>query len=82
MSSDTDLAGLLRLVLTSEQLTDEQREQVAQLINEVAGELDTATPDGSKTRKQLERIKTTVSKAADIATPALTIIAKVLELLP
>lgn len=80
--SDTDLAGLLRLVLTSEQLTDEQREQVAQLINEVAGELDTGTPDGGKTRKQLERIKTTVSKAADIATPALTIIAKVLELLP
>ncbi|WP_328326216.1 hypothetical protein OHA70_37525 [Kribbella sp. NBC_00382] len=78
----TDLAGLLRLVLTSEQLTDEQREQVAQLINEVAGELDTGAPDGGKTRTQLERIKTTVSKAADIATPALTIIAKVLELLP
>jgi hypothetical protein len=80
--TDTDLATLLQLVLTSEQLTDDQREQVAQLIHEVAGELDISTPDTSKTRNQLDRIKTTVSKAADIATPALTIIAKVLELLP
>ncbi|MFI5713332.1 hypothetical protein [Kribbella sp. NPDC051620] len=78
----TDLTTLLRLVLDSEQLTDDQREQVAQLINEVAGELDSGTPDTIKTRRQLDRIKTTVSKAADIATPALTIIAKVLELLP
>ncbi|MEV6414378.1 hypothetical protein [Kribbella sp. NPDC051718] len=78
----TDLGTLLRLVLTSDQLTDDQREQVAQLIDDVAGQLNAETPDAAKTRTQLERIKTTVSKAADIATPALSIVAKVLELLP
>ncbi|GAA3598919.1 hypothetical protein [Kribbella ginsengisoli] len=79
-ATGSDLTTLLRLVLTSDQLTDDQREQVAQLIDEVAGELN--GPDVDKTRTKLERIKTTVSKAADIATPALGIVAKVLELLP
>ncbi|MDX6263624.1 MAG: hypothetical protein QOH84_5312 [Kribbellaceae bacterium] len=81
-SAGTDLAGLLRLVLASEELNDEQRELVAGLIHEVAGELEEPALDQSGVRHRLERIKSTVSQAADIAGPALSIVAKVLELLP
>ena len=76
----TDLAGLLRLVLGSEDLDDEGRERVARLIHQLAEDLD--SQDSGKARTKLERIRTTVGRAADIAAPAIGIVAKVLELLP
>ena len=77
-----DLAGLLRLVLTSRELPDESREWVAQQIHELADDLDDPAIDHGGVRTKLEWIKSTVGQAADIAGPALGIVAKILELLP
>jgi hypothetical protein len=77
-----DLATLLQLVLTSEELGDDGRELVATLIHELAGDLEDPVADQGGARRKLERIKTTVGQAADIAGPALGIVAKILEILP
>ncbi|MEV6288460.1 hypothetical protein [Kribbella sp. NPDC051770] len=74
-----DLASLLELVLDSDELDDAGRETVAQLIHDLPNDLTTA-PENA--RHKLERIKTTVGRAADIAAPALGIVSKILELLP
>ncbi|MGC4943092.1 hypothetical protein [Kribbella sp. DT2] len=77
-----DLASLLELVLSSEELDDSGREAVARLIHELADELGAAQTEPEDARHKLERIKTTVGRAADIAAPALGIVSKIFELLP
>ena len=78
--ANEELAELLRLVLSSEELRDEDREQAAQLIHEAATDIAGAEPRRGKIRATLESFKATVSQASDIASPALGIISKVIEL--
>ncbi|CCH29407.1 hypothetical protein ABZ816_39890 [Actinosynnema sp. NPDC047251] len=66
------LAELLRLVLSSKDLTDEEREETARLVEEAATAADTDEP--AAVERRLTRIGRIVSRAADIATPASVIV--------
>ena len=76
------LGELLQLVLSSSALGEAERERLAKLVDEAAGESASDSPEPGKVRGILETVKTAVSDASDIAGPAIGIIAKVLELLP
>jgi hypothetical protein len=76
------LGELLQVVLASTQLGDAERERLAKLVDEAAGEVARDSPEPGKVRGILETVKTAVSDASDIAGPAIGIISKVLELLP
>ena len=66
------LAELLRLVLGSTDLSDAEREETAQLVDEVAEQADAG--ESVEARSRLSRIGNVVAKAADIATPATKIV--------
>jgi hypothetical protein len=76
-----ELGQLLRLVLSSKDLPDGAKEEAATTIHEVAGDLTDPGHDTGQTRTKLERLRATISRAADIAAPALEIIAAILSLL-
>jgi hypothetical protein len=76
-----DLVALLRLVLSSADIDDSTREEAAGLIHEVAGELEAPERDASAIRAKLGKLRAAVSRVADIAEPALSIISSVLRLL-
>jgi hypothetical protein len=76
------LGDLLQLVLSSSTLGEAERERLAKLVDDAAGESASDSPEPGKVRGILETVKTAVSDASDIAGPAIGIIAKVLELLP
>jgi hypothetical protein len=74
------LTELLRLALTSTGLPDTEKEQVAQNVHHVTRELAATDSDKEVVKSKLTAIQNTVSKAADIAKPAMTITAKLIEL--
>ncbi|WP_103350887.1 hypothetical protein [Amycolatopsis sp. CA-128772] len=74
------LTELLRLALTSTTLSDTQKEQVAQEVHQVTRELAAADSDKEVVKSKLTTIQNIVSKAADIAKPAMTITTKLIEL--
>ena len=74
------LAELLRLVLASRELTDAEREETAQLVDEVAEQADSDEPEPAEAQSKLSRIGRVVAKAADIATPASKIVEAVAPL--
>jgi hypothetical protein len=76
-----ELSKLLRLVLSSKDLTDAAREEMAVTIHEVAGDLTGPQHHTEETRSKLGKIKAAISQATDIAAPALEIIAAILSLL-
>ncbi|TDP96177.1 hypothetical protein [Labedaea rhizosphaerae] len=76
------LAELLRLVLASNDLSDQEREETARLVDEVAEQADADDPaaEPAEAQSRLSRIGRVVSKAADIATPASKIVEAVAPL--
>ena len=76
-----DLSRLLRLVLSSQDLPDDTKEDAAATVDEVAKDLVDPQPNKDAVHTKLEKLRTIVSRAADIAVPALQIIAAVLILI-
>lgn len=74
------LAELLRLVLTSASLRDAEKEQAAEDIHRVARELAAAKPDKESVKSKLTTLQNALSKAVDIAKPALTITAELIKI--
>ncbi|MCC8250202.1 hypothetical protein [Saccharothrix luteola] len=66
------LARLMELVLSSRDLSDAEREDTARLIDETAAVADTDEP--AAVESKLGAISRIVSRAADIAAPASTIV--------
>ncbi|QKW40988.1 hypothetical protein HUT06_40835 [Actinomadura sp. NAK00032] len=72
------LAELLRLVLSSSDLPDQDKEEAANVIQGVAVDLDRAEPDEAAAKTKLEMLRTGLTHAADIAGPASTILTSIL----
>ncbi|MFF4235962.1 hypothetical protein ACFYYL_08885 [Actinomadura geliboluensis] len=78
LAGQEHLAELLRLVLSSADLPDEDKEEAANVIQGVAVDLDRAEPDQAGAKTKLEMLRTGLAQAADIAGPASTILASIL----
>jgi hypothetical protein len=76
VQDSADLAALLRLILSSRDLTDSDKDEAARLVHEAAEKAEESSPKAVRSR--LTAIKEIVAKAADIAAPALEITAKVI----
>lgn len=72
----SELVQVLRLVLTSRDLADADRQEAAALVHGVADDLATGDPDG-RAPTRLERLRALVAGAADIAQPAAALITAV-----
>lgn len=71
-ASGEQLAALLRLVLTSADLPEQDREEAARLVHEAAASTAPATVES-----KLSKVGRIVARAADIATPAAAIVTSV-----
>ncbi|MFA1542452.1 hypothetical protein [Actinomadura monticuli] len=81
LAGQEHLAELLRLVLSSADLPDEDKEEAANVIQGVAVDLDRAEPDEAAAKTKLEMLRTGLTQAADIAGPASAIVASILGVL-
>ncbi|WP_405461872.1 hypothetical protein OG786_30230 [Streptomyces sp. NBC_00101] len=70
-----DLVGLLRLVLESRDTPEPAREEAAAAIHDLARLGAEPEHDGPAATARLERLRTLLASSADIAQPALTILA-------
>ncbi|MER5182160.1 hypothetical protein ABT009_28030 [Streptomyces sp. NPDC002896] len=75
-----DLTRLLELVLSSRDLTDSERNEAAGAVHDVARLSAEPEPDAPAVRTRLQRLRELLSSSADIAQPALAIIASVTAL--
>ncbi|MGW6979250.1 hypothetical protein ACWGE1_07365 [Streptomyces sp. NPDC054932] len=71
-----ELVQVLRLVLTSRDLADTDRQEAATLVHLVADDLTTGDPE-ARTPTRLERLRALVAGAADIVQPVSVLIAAV-----
>ncbi|WMX48660.1 hypothetical protein RGF97_33025 [Streptomyces roseicoloratus] len=76
-----DLARLLHLTLTSRDIPDQEREAVAAEIHRLADLVDEAEPDVPAALTRIDRLRAMLTSAADIAQPALTILASLSAIL-
>ncbi|UQX02231.1 hypothetical protein [Streptomyces sp. RerS4] len=76
-----ELVRVLRLVLTSRDLADADRQEAATLVHAVADDLAGGDPDG-RAPTRLERLRALVAGAADIAQPVAALIATLSGLTP
>ncbi|MBG0851907.1 hypothetical protein I2W78_08645 [Streptomyces spinoverrucosus] len=76
-----ELVQVLRLVLTSRDLADTDRQEAAALVHMVADDLTNGDPD-SQAPTRLEQLRALVAGAADIAQPVAMLIAAVSGLTP
>jgi hypothetical protein len=72
-----DLTRLLRLVLSSENMTATDREEVAVTIHDLARIGSSPEPDRAVAGTRLERLRELLASSADIAQPALALLASV-----
>jgi hypothetical protein len=70
-----DLTRLLRLVLSSGNMTAADREEAAVAIHDLARIGSNPEPDTAAASTRLERLRALLSSSADIAQPALTLLA-------
>lgn len=76
------LEELLRLVLTSSQLSDPDREEAAAALHDVAADVQEAGREtAGRIRRKLEQVKSIATAAADIARPAGELVSTALSLL-
>ncbi|RAG80542.1 hypothetical protein DN069_37600 [Streptacidiphilus pinicola] len=75
-----ELRRLLELVLSSRDLSDQDREEAADAIHALARLGATPHPDLPAARPRLERLRALLSAGADIAKPALAILASLTPL--
>ncbi|MFD5084991.1 hypothetical protein ACFWOG_20420 [Kitasatospora sp. NPDC058406] len=72
-----DLRRVLELILSSRDLPDTDRESAAQDVHALAISASTPNPSQESVRPRLERLHATLTRAADIAQPALALIATI-----
>lgn len=72
-----ELRRLLVLTLSSTDLADADRDEAARAVHDLARLADAPAPDASAFRLRAERLREMLAGAADIAQPALAIIASV-----
>ncbi|MET9885295.1 hypothetical protein ABZZ20_19610 [Streptomyces sp. NPDC006430] len=70
-----ELTRLLQLVLTSREVPDPDREEAAVAIHALAREAAAEEPDAPAALTRIDRLRTLLSTGADIAQPALAILA-------
>jgi hypothetical protein len=75
------LEELIRLVLSSVDLNDSNKELTVAKVHNIAKEARAPEPDRSTLKNGVIALKETVSKAADIAAPALSIVAAIMTML-
>lgn len=78
---NTELAKLIELILSSKVMPDDTKEETVQAIHSIAEQLKGKTANKLTLKGTLQAIQEVVSKAADIAVPALGIVSTVLKLL-
>jgi hypothetical protein len=76
-----ELIELLTLVLGSRDLVEADKENAAQLIHQAAAQIAGPEADRGQVRKKLDTLKAILSRAADIASPALEIVSSILRLI-
>ncbi|MFF5707254.1 hypothetical protein ACFY7H_32920 [Streptomyces sp. NPDC012794] len=76
-----DLTRLLTLVLTSRDLPDADREEAAGAVHDLARITTEPEPDTATARTRLQRLREILATGADIAQPALAIVASVAGML-
>ncbi|MFI6004265.1 hypothetical protein ACIA98_28305 [Streptomyces sp. NPDC051366] len=72
-----DLTRLLELVLTSRDVPDPDREEAAAAIHALARQAADPEPDAPAALTRIDRLRTLLSAGADIAQPALAILASI-----
>lgn len=77
---NTEIQKLIELVLKSKDLPDDDKEGIAQALLSVAGQVKEEKTNKFSLRGTLRDINDTLSKAADIAPPALSIITTLFKL--
>ncbi|MFF7098484.1 hypothetical protein ACFY9A_39915 [Streptomyces rubradiris] len=80
-SGTNNLARLLQLTLTSRNIPDEEREAVTVEIHRLADIVDAAEPDVPAALTRIDRLRAMLTPAADIAQPALAILASLSAIL-
>ena len=75
-----DLTRLLELVLSSRTLSDDQRDEAAGTVHDLARLTSEPEPDVPAVRTRMDRLRELLAGSADIAQPALAIIASVAAL--
>ncbi|MCX4509349.1 hypothetical protein OHA27_03330 [Streptomyces sp. NBC_01619] len=75
-----ELTRLLELVLPSRDLSDADREEAAGAVHDLARITTAPEPDAPQVRTRLERLRELLTGGADIAQPALAIVASVATL--
>jgi hypothetical protein len=76
-----ELGELLRLVLTSEELSVIQKEEAAELVHQAAGEISASETEAVATVPgKMERLKAIVSASTGIGTPIVELASKVIGL--
>lgn len=75
-----DLTRLLELVLSSRTLSDDQRDEAAGTVHDLARLTSEPEPDVPAVRTRMDRLRELLASSADIAQPALVIIASVAAL--
>lgn len=78
---NAELADLIKLVLSSKSMSDSTKEEIVESVHSVAEQVKEQKVNRLTVKGILEAIKESVSKTADVAAPALAIIATVLKLL-
>lgn len=77
---NSELKRLIELSLSSGELPEDDKEEVVAAIHSVAGQVRDGKANRLTLKGTLEAIQSIVGKAADVAGPAVTIIATVLKL--
>ncbi|MER7407209.1 hypothetical protein ABT373_33245 [Streptomyces sp. NPDC000070] len=77
-----ELTRLLELVLSSRDLADPEREEAAGAVHDLARIGTQPEPDHAAARTRLERLRSMLSSSADIAQPALAILASLMAFFP
>ncbi|HYT45777.1 MAG TPA: hypothetical protein VEP90_25855 [Methylomirabilota bacterium] len=78
---NAELVNLIKLILTSKDMPDTTKEETVVALHSVAEQVKEQKTNKLTVKGTLEAVKEVVSKTADIATPALAIIAAVFKIL-
>ncbi len=78
---NSEIGKLVELVLQSKDLSSEQKEEIAQALHSVAGQVKEEKANKLTVQGTLNAVKDIVAKVSDIATPAIAIISTIFKLL-
>jgi hypothetical protein len=78
---NAELKKLVELILTSQELPEEEKEESVQAVHQVAEQVKDQKGSKLTVKGTLKAVQEVVSKASDIAVPAMNIISTALKLL-